>query len=96
MQTLSTTEKLVLEAMMDAPERVWTSTQLAELVWDSRAKERPKSWRNSITALMRSVRTKTCMLQDNRVVRVSKERGRGNHGRYALRKTARAHSLLGE
>lgn len=88
MYKLTPREALIFDAMMDDPEHVWTIEQLAKLCWEGQGKERPVSWRNGLINCMHILRVKTYGLRDNRVVKVSKDRGRGNVGKYALRKTA--------
>lgn len=94
LQRLTPMETRLFEAMMADEGHVWTVEQLAEVAY--REKERPPSWRNGVIATMKSLRLKTLALRSNRVVRVSKARGRGNVGKYALGKTAAKHGFIAD
>ena len=93
MYSLTPRERKIYEAMLKRPNDVWTIERLADAVWgpvdEPGSEERTTSWRQALIGALMSLRIKTYILQDNRVVMVSKGRGRGNKGRYALRKTAK-------
>lgn len=95
MQPLTKREGVILDAMLADPERVWDVEGLAGQIW--RGEEpRPPSWRKVTLDTMKLLRIKTSVLLENRVLKVSRDRGRGNVGKYALRKTARKFGLVGE
>lgn len=90
---LTPSELRVYEAMLGDPRRVWTTEQVAELIYGD---VRPKSWRPSAISCMKALRMKTLPLDANRVVKVSKARGRGQVGKFTLKKNALRLGMAGE
>lgn len=83
---LTKAESLIYEAMVAEPHHVWTVEQLAEVAYADRTA--PRHWRHSILGQVKTLRLKTFVLGDNRVVKVSKAKGRGNKGKFTLKKNA--------
>ena len=83
---LTNLESRIYEAMMAEPGHVWTVEQIADVIYSDRPA--PKFWRHSVLSQVKSVRMKTYLLGDNRVVKISKANGRGNKGRFTLQKNA--------
>lgn len=88
MQKLTPREKLIYSAMMEEDDRVWPVERIAEFVWGKDESKRPKAWRHGLISTMATLRIKTYIFGGNRVVKVSKNRGRGNTARYTIARTA--------
>lgn len=80
MMQLSKTEQRIFEVMQAKPERRWSIDDLASAVYGR--SNRPKNWRLSLSAIMRTLQMKT----GSRLVRIvrTSQRGRGNHAAYML------------
>lgn len=83
---LTNLESLIYEAMLADPGHVWTVEQLADVAYAGRTA--PKYWRHSVLCQVKTLRLKTSVLGDNRVVKVSKSNGRGNKAKFTLQKSA--------
>lgn len=92
---LSNREKMIYDAMMRDKDAFWSVSQIADLIWKPKEGNgtRPHTWRQSILWTMRQLRTKTYVLKDLRIVKVSKSRGRGNKGVFGIAATARRNGM---